>query len=98
MNMFRQGDLLFVPATIPVGATEIKDGILARGEATGHTHRLRLTGAAIALAVMGTVYIKAKQKAQIDHEEHKTVELPIGDWVVQRQREYIPEGWKQVTD
>jgi hypothetical protein len=95
--MIRQGDLLFVQAEIPQDAKEIQTGILARGEATGHNHRVR-PGTAIALLAAGVAYVRALQEAQIDHEEHQTVTLPPGDWEVRRQREYTPEGWRQVAD
>ena len=99
VEMARQGDLLFVRSRIPEGATEIKDGVLARGEATGHTHRVR-PGTAVAMMVGLVAYVRAlqDQEAYIDHEEHNTVILPTGDWIVRRQREYVPEGWRRVVD
>jgi hypothetical protein len=93
----RQGDLLLVRAQIPEAATEIADGVLARGEATGHTHRVR-PGTAVALVAAGLAYVRALQEAYVDHEEHATVVLPPGEWVVRRQREYRPDGWRQVAD
>ncbi len=32
------------------------------------------------------------------HEEHPAVPLPPGRYEVRRQREYTPEGWRQVED
>jgi hypothetical protein len=93
----RQGDLLFVRSEIPVEATEIADGVLARGEATGHTHRVR-PGTTVALLAAGMAYVRALSEAYVDHEEHTTVILPPGDWAVRRQREYRPDGWRQVQD
>lgn len=93
----RQGDLLFVRGTVPAEAQEIADGVLARGEATGHTHRVR-PGAAVALLAAGMAYVRAIQEAYVDHEEHATVILPPGEWAVHRQREYRPDGWRQVAD
>jgi len=95
--VIRQGDLLFERKEIPQDAQEIQDGVLARGEATGHTHRVR-PGTAVALLAAGMAYVRAMQEAYIDHEEHATVTLPVGDWAVRRQREYRPEGWVQVAD
>jgi hypothetical protein len=96
-EMIRQGDLLFVRATIPDDAKEIEDGVLARGEATGHTHRVR-AGTALAYMVGVVAYVRSLQEAYIDHEEHNTVVLPTGEWEVRRQREYVPDGWRQVGD
>jgi hypothetical protein len=96
--MIRQGDLLFIPSSIPVGTTEVEDGVVARGEATGHNHRIRSRAEGILLMLGTAMYIKALRETPIDHEEHKTVTLPVGDWRVQRQREYQPDGWRQVAD
>ena len=96
--MIRQGDLLFVERDgVPSESVEISDGVLARGEATGHTHRLR-PSVSIALLAAGVAYVRALSEACIDHEEHETVVLPPGIWEVKRQREYRPDGWVQVAD
>jgi len=95
--MLRQGDLLFVPCDgIPSDAKVVADNVVARGETTGHTHRVR-AGAVVLMAGM-VQYIRALQEAFVDHEEHATVILPTGDWLVKRQREYQPDGWRQVAD
>ncbi len=97
--MFRQGDLLFVPVLeLPSETILVADGVIARGEATGHTHRLRADMGNLLMLVAGVAYIKALHEAYVDHEEHDTVVLPEGIWEVRRQREYIPEGWQRVQD
>ena len=97
--MIRQGDLLFVSIEeIEASATEDTSGILARGEATGHTHMIRPGQRAAMMVAAGIVYINAMQECAVDHQEHKTVMLPSGKWRVNRQREYIPDGWRQVAD
>lgn len=97
MESIRQGDLLFVRREIPADAQPLAEGVLARGEATGHTHRVR-PGTAVALLAAGIAYVRAMQEAYVDHEEHATVTLPPGEWAVRRQREYRPDGWRQVQD
>lgn len=95
----RQGDLLFVQINkLPDGAVEDKTGVIARGEATGHTHRLRAGRGRQLLWAAGVAYIRALHKAYVDHEEHGTDVLPPATWQVIRQREYEPEGWRQVND
>ena len=99
--MYRQGDLLFVPTDeneIDKNATEDKTGIIARGESTGHMHRIRAGQQAALLVAASILYIRAFRETAIDHQEHDTIVLPPGDWKVIRQREYIPEGWRQVAD
>jgi hypothetical protein len=96
--MYRQGDLLFDEDTIPGDAKEQEDGVLALGEVTGHRHRIEDRTKAVMMVVGVVSYVRAMQEANIVHEEHDTITLPIGDWRVIRQREYIPNGWVQVTD
>ena len=97
--MFRQGDLLFIECDeIPNDAQEVQDGIIARGEATGHTHRVGDSNVAKLVALNAMMYVRALQEAEILHEEHNKVVLPPGNWKVHRQKEYEPNGWKQVQD
>jgi len=96
--MYRQGDLLFVEDTIPGDAQEQEDGVLALGEVTGHRHRIEDRVKAVMMVVGAVSYVHAMQEADIVHEEHDTITLPVGDWRVIRQREYRPDGWVQVAD
>jgi hypothetical protein len=97
--MFRQGDLLFTEVSeIPSENKRDDSKIIAQGEATGHHHRLRNGKGRLLLWAAGIAYIKNTYKAFIDHEEHKTITLPPGQWQVIRQREYEPAGWRQVND
>lgn len=92
----RQGDIFFESVElVPDEAAVVQDGIIARGETTGHMHRLM---GAVLLVHAGRMYIQAPQDAEVLHEEHKPVTLPQGCYVVTRQREYIPQGWQQVQD
>ncbi len=96
---YRQGDILFKKIDeIPTEATLVKDGVVARGEVTGHTHALRPSASANVIAVGTVMYINAIAKAYIDHQEHDTITLPTGSYVCERQREYTPDGWRQVAD
>lgn len=96
--MIRQGDLLFVHCErVPTDAKRIPDGIIARGQATTHTHRLVGEGAEL-LADGPNMFIRAERPATIAHEEHGAVDLPAGNYQITRQREYEPAGWRQVAD
>lgn len=97
--MYRQGDLLFVATDeIPNDAKEQKDGVIARGETTGHMHRISDGARAALMMAAGMAYVRAMQEADIVHDEHATITLPVGDYQVVRQREYTPDGWRQVAD
>ena len=98
-TMQRQGDLLFVPCdTIPTDATEQPDGVIARGETTGHMHAIRRGQQAMLMIAAGMAYVRAMQETAVDHQEHETITLSPGDYKVVRQREHTPDGWRQVAD
>ncbi len=97
--MIRQGDLLFIPVEkLPKETRETKETVLAKGESTGHAHRLS-PGAQAAILMAGTImYLRVVQACQVVHEEHKAVDLQEGLYEVRRQAEYSPNGWRQVND
>jgi len=98
--VYRQGDVLLKPiANIPLAAhrlkrdweyPKVKGIVLAAGEATGHHHVV--TDPWARLHIMdGQRYLHVSRRgARLVHEEHDTIELPHGDYVIQRQREYEP--------
>lgn len=93
----RQGDVLFVKiAELPEETlVQRKSHVIVEGESTGHAHRLTI--GMILDGSTGT-YLKADQETQVVHEEHNTIKLEPGYWEVIRQREYHPEGIRQVMD
>lgn len=95
--MKRQGDVLLVKVDkIPTGAT-LKDNVLARGEATGHSHRI--TKGKTYAAPDGQQYVVLEQPSQLVHEEHDTIPLEKGKYKVLLQREYdVVAGIRQVLD
>lgn len=101
--IYRQGDILFTrtakPGVAKTKNTEVKDGVIALGEVTGHSHRLAPGSAATLFRDKGdNMAITVEEEADVIHEEHDTVKLPEGTYKVTRQREYQPEGNKQVID
>ncbi len=97
-KMYRQGDILFVETDEIPNGTECKDGIIARGEVTGHSHRIAARVQAVVYLAAAMKYIHAVGEAQVVHEEHGTIHLPPGKYQCIRQQEYTPEGWRQVED
>ena len=106
--MARQGDILLMPVgQIPAKAEAIEcEGervILAEGESTGHAHAIVLdresdvTLYTVADEVDRWLRVQSRPVA-LRHEEHSTVILPPGDYVVRRQREYSPEALRMVAD
>ncbi len=99
--MFRQGDVWIVPCDateIPTDAALVGHCIVARGEATGHMHRIE-KGAKQYATPSGQQWIKVfRAKVELLHQEHSAVVLLKGTYRVIHQREYSPEGLKGVID
>lgn len=98
--MYRHGDVLIAPAKkIPKGAKRRPDRILAKGEITGHSHRVETEGVAVLFDSGDDVFVHvAESPARVVHEEHDTVTLQPGYYRVWRQREYTPEEIRVVRD
>jgi len=94
---YRQGDVLIKPAS-EIKGNKLKHLTLAEGEVTGHAHKIT-EGEADLYEHEGTLFLRVKsKKATLTHEEHKKVELPKGDYQITIQREYSPDGWRNVAD
>jgi hypothetical protein len=100
--MFRQGDVLLIPTeSIPDDAQLVaRDNeriVLAYGEATGHAHAILEQEAKLFALTDSEVddrflHITSSIGADLVHEEHSTIHLPRGDYIVRRQREYEPQA------
>lgn len=104
MDMFRQGDVLIMRDD----SVDLRKGqklereqgrvVLAHGEATGHAHAIADQTADL-YAINEQVYLRVKgEGAALRHEEHDTINLPPGKYIVRRQREYTPEDIRYVAD
>lgn len=101
-NAFRHGDVLIQSAKIPDGAAEIESAdkrvTLALGEVTGHSHWMPAS-AAVMFKYNDKTYLRVtKKEAKLNHEEHGLREIPVGDYEINIQEDYSPEGWKKVVD
>jgi hypothetical protein len=88
--------MIVATSSIPAAAkTEVpRDNgriVLAYGEVTGHAHAIHDSGAVL-LAAPDTedrfLRIMDASGVSLTHEEHATIALPPGDYIVRRQREY----------
>lgn len=98
MTQFRHGDLLLEKVNeIPAEAKLLKTKVLARGEATGHSHRVK-GGKVYQLGKV--MFLETEVEVPLVHEEHKTIKIPAGDYKITRQREYDPyeKTIRQVQD
>lgn len=100
MKQFRQGDVLFVRQSIPKGKSfKRENGHILEGEATGHVHQLEVLEHAEVLEIGDGLYVRVGDEGvSIIHPDHATLELPPGDYRIQRQREYFPEAIRNVQD
>jgi hypothetical protein len=102
---WRQGDIYFVKLDRDFDTKEavtVKDGVIARGEMTGHSHRVSQSSLAAGAALYHfgrALYLRAeKAGATVVHDEHGPIELPAGSYAVVNQQEFDGLRWRQVYD
>lgn len=111
-KMAAQGDFIIMRVdSIPAGLVEIKptDGVhvIAHSE-TGHNHVMdcatvtAFRDPAVKDVDLYELFLSVKQDTNIEHlrsfDTHETLKVPPGDYVVKRQREYTPEGFRRAAD
>lgn len=98
--MWRHGDVMIAAVDeIPTEAKQQAGVILARGEITGHSHRIQEPGTAELWTHAGMLYLKVlAPAATVVHEEHAPIALPQGLYRVWQQREYTPREIRRVVD
>ncbi len=102
-----------LPARTAKRPTESGRVILAHGEVTGHAHEIakpklaslhdiqeamRLLGDTDGAEVMTRAGLVIERETAVVHQEHSTIPLAKGTYVVTRQREYSPEAIRNVAD
>ncbi len=86
-------------AALPERAQPRPGAILARGEITGHAHRVESPDTVDLWEVNGELYLRVTaDSACVVHEEHRTITLPRGTYRVWMQREYTPQAIRAVRD
>jgi hypothetical protein len=106
-GMAAQGEILLIRVDeIPDDAIEAKkvDGKFLVGHSeTGHHHTVD-SDSAVMLDTKNPLvsYLEVLQETDLKHERdfdtHESLRLTPGKYKVQRQREFSPEGWRQVAD
>jgi hypothetical protein len=102
---YRQGDVLIrridaLPnAELKPIALDAGRVVLAYGEVTGHAHAI-VSPDVLFLINEQTLnrYLDVKQPVTLKHEEHFPIQLPAGQYEVVQQREYTPQGLRDVVD
>ena len=96
---YQQGDII-VEQTDEIKGEILNHLILETGEVTGHAHRIS-KGLAELFESGTTKYLKVlSEEATLTHEEHGTITLPKGNYIVRKVREYdhFAEESRNVTD
>lgn len=108
-----QGDILIIPTEqIPDRAQKLdrKGRLIVTHSETGHHHVIDRPKVDMYqdpedplvawLEVHGEESLPqiAELVHERPHDTHETIGLPPGKYEVRRQREYTPEGWRQVMD
>jgi hypothetical protein len=98
--MWRHGDVFIAAVdSIPARAIARPNGVLAYGEATGHSHRIEKPGSSELWELGDQLYLRVTADfARVVHQEHKPITLPRGIYRVWQQREYSPEAIRRVMD
>ncbi len=105
MNIYRQGDCMLVAIPeIPTDAVAVepaKNGrlVLLEGEATGHFHQfMDAQDARLYRGTGGSRYLEVTKESALEHEEHSTVIVPAGKYLLPQQCEYTPKELVRVAD
>lgn len=110
MKTYRQGDVILIEVKdAEAGKRIARDRgrvVLAYGEVTGHAHAIRSRDATLfetkeqqgAALALGTRILAARRPVALEHDEHATIKVPAGTYLVRIQREYSPEELRNVAD
>ena len=98
--MYRHGDVIIAPAkSIPTQAIRRPAAVLARGEATGHSHRIEDPKSVEVFDHEGVGYLRViTPSARLIHDEHHPITLPRGIFRFWMQREYTPKEIRRIVD
>lgn len=102
MKKWQQGDVIFHAEPIKGALERIVNPVIQEGEHTGHAHRIRMfhhgeTGGAMPECKQwemfldkntNTKYLRVNEPIEVDHEEHKTVTIPPGEYRIGIVQEY----------
>ena len=93
MKDFRQGEVMLKEIeVIPKEAKKVSGGeVLAVGKSNLHSHRLVGKGFQI-FEFENKKFVLVKKQTSLMHEDHKAIKLPVGKYLLQIQREYLPRA------
>lgn len=107
VGIFRIGDAEDEVLTKKLGKEIKRDNgriVVQWGEVTGHHHAIATKGVKFfeptdeAALDLGNRILQVLQPATLTHDEHAQIELPAGMYEVRIQKEYTPQGLRNVAD
>ncbi len=102
---YQQGDvLLFRTDDIPSNAKPRDNGVVAYGEVTGHSHKMKGKAKVLVSKKKGKkseeIFVKVDKASNIEHEEHNSLKIPKGNYKVKivRERNHFTAATSAVRD
>jgi len=95
-KIYRHGDLLIRQVKEIPCAIRLDTNIIAEGEVTGHNHKLYGsyqvwgTHSSQNHRIIVPTYFQAKEEISLKHQEHNTLKISKGNYVILHEREYDP--------
>ena len=95
-KLYRHGDLLIKQIDqIPLMAKPLSTNIIAEGEITGHNHKLYGSHQVYGTnpknpRIIEPTYFQAKEEISLKHQEHDTLKISKGNYVILHEREHDP--------
>ena len=94
-KIYRHGDLLIRQVKKIPCAIRLDTNIIAEGEVTGHNHKLYGSHQVYGTSpknprVIEPTYFQAKEDISLKHQEHATLKISKGNYVIIHEREYEP--------
>ena len=88
-KIYRHGDLLIRQVKkIPESATQLSTNIVAHGE-NGHSHKLHGSHQVYEIPDKQILF-EAKQDLSLKHQQHDTLKISKGNYVILHEREHDP--------
>ena len=96
--MLRQGEVMIFKTTAIKGK-KLNHLILAKGEVSTHCHKITEGDAELYGEDNGVLWLKVNSPtATLTHQEHNPQILKKGNYKIEIQKEYFPDGNKYVSD
>ncbi len=91
MKIYRHGDILIKEIKeLPKNLKEQKNGILALGEVTGHSHELEGGKYRVLVDDSNKKFLEIMEATMLKHQEHKTISIAPAKYEIIIEREFDP--------